>query len=292
VVREPITNTHNAVTKRTVDTINVADITTAAAKLHGNPALVLLRNALGIFFRNAGIVPGGPVGPREPGHTLPMPYDNLVRFKSACWIDQPFAAKRWRLISSASWHGKGARRDDADVWDGEGVSSVKVHLLFTCFPPIEAAAVSSKQLQLAFVQWYEERTASQVFGTFPRLELTKNFDVVEVESFVSQQWMMRDRASPGRAFYHRNVFVTKMLQAKNDLALDGENGSENGSESGSENGSESGSESDDDALPALQGSFLDLDLGETDSEDELWVAPVARERVRRGQRVPESEEEA
>jgi hypothetical protein len=286
-VREPITNTHNALTKRTIATINISNITLTVAKLHGNPTLVCLRNALGIFFRNAGIVDGGPVRRNEPGSALPMPYDDLVRVKTACWIDQPFAAKRWRLVSTSSWHGKGARRDDADVWDGERVCTVKVQLLFTCYPPIEAAAVSSTQLQLAFVQWYEERTASQAFGTVPRFELTDNCDVVEVECFLAQQWMMRDRASPARAIFHRKIFVTEMLQAKNDVDLDGEDDSDGNSEGGTDS-----DESTDVTLPNLQASFLDLDLGETDSEDELWVAPAAREQVRRGQLVSESDEDA
>ena len=235
----------------------------------GNPALVHLENALGVFFRNTGVVDGGPVRQNEGVDVLPKPYDGAVRFHTSCWIDQPFSSRRWKIASAKSFHGK-ERRDDVEVWNGTGSWYAKIHALVSCHPPVDAD--SSSFLSLALVQWFEDCRPQPTISDIPRLSLSQNFDVVTVDSVLSQQWMLPDRAS---RFFHRNIFLQELRAAKygpeeEEEVSASDQDSEDEEEPHLDTDMEDGDESDD-AVPLTIGL---LNVSDSDGSDDDWVLPA------------------
>eukprot|EP00734_Pompholyxophrys_sp_LG126_P000186 Pompholyxophrys_sp_v1_NODE_32_length_3580_cov_3.984118.p1 type:complete len:837 gc:universal NODE_32_length_3580_cov_3.984118:2543-33(-) len=142
-----------------------------------------------------------------------LPSDENIRVYSSCWIDQPFSALKWRVVSSKSFHGK-PRHDIIEVWRDNQMILGKLCLLFKCKPPFCAKA--SKLLSLAFVQWFVPASACPLIST-PRYVLSENMEVIDIASIYSHQWLLPEASSE---LWHNNVFIQQLLEAKNDSTVD------------------------------------------------------------------------
>eukprot|EP00732_Lithocolla_globosa_P000419 Lithocolla_globosa_v1_NODE_128_length_6012_cov_35.307202.p1 type:complete len:517 gc:universal NODE_128_length_6012_cov_35.307202:1719-3269(+) len=149
----------------------------------------------------------------EEDQNATLPNMNISVHRSA-YINQPFVDRNWRVRAAPSFKGK-QRFDNVTVLveeDGSDVPTIRycqVLLLFSC-----VHLHDFKSIELAFVEWYDLHQTEDRFKT-PRMRLSHRFQVIPVESIISQVVLVPDAKFP--SLFHLNNLIVKWQASKDTV---------------------------------------------------------------------------